>query len=73
MHILLSMNSATTNTVVFSNGSKRASIRVTKHADGSVTAELSKSIVWRPIGGLRAAFNAQARPEAQGYKVVSAA
>jgi hypothetical protein len=73
MHILVSMNSATTNTVVFMNGSKRASIRVTKHADGRVTAELSKSIVWRPIGGLRAAFNAQAKLEAQGYKVVSAA
>jgi hypothetical protein len=67
------MNSATTNTVVFMNGSKRASIRVTKHADGRVTAELSKSIVWRPIGGLKAARSQMDAARAEGYAVVAAA
>jgi hypothetical protein len=67
------MNSATTNTVKMVKGSKTVSLRITKHEDGRVTGEVSRSIVWKPIGGLRATRNEMARLEAEGFKPVAAA
>lgn len=68
------MSDATTeqNVVALSNGSREASIRITKHADGRVSSEVCMSIAWRSIGGLQAAFSRQARLEAKGYNVVGA-
>jgi hypothetical protein len=66
------MNEAAVNVVILAKGSKRASIRVTKHADGRVSSEVCMSIAWRSIGGLQAAFGEQGRLEAVGYKVAAA-
>jgi hypothetical protein len=60
------------NVVTLAKGNKRASIRITKHADGRVSSEVGMTIAWRSLGGLDAAFNEQARLEAQDYKVVAA-
>lgn len=60
------------NVVTLSNGKREASIRVTKRADGRVTSEVCKTVAWRDLGGLQAAFSEQARLEAEGYKVVGA-
>lgn len=64
---------ATTNTVKLSNGDRDVYLRVTKHANGRISGEVSRSIAWKPIGGLRATRREMARLEADGFKVVAAA
>ena len=79
MAYCMGMKSAASKTVVgvnvvrFSNGKRQAAIKVTRYADDRVEAEVARSIAWRKIGGLKAAFNEQARLEAEGFKVVAAA
>ena len=67
------MNSATTNTVRITKGSKQIAFRVTRHGDGRVTAERSSGVVWRPIGGLKAARSQMDAARAEGFEVVAAA
>jgi hypothetical protein len=60
------------NVVTLAKGNRQASIRITKHADGRISSEVSMSIAWRSLGGLQAAFGEQGRLEAVGYRVVGA-
>lgn len=66
-----------TNVVRLAKGEGKAKrevyFRITKHEGGRVTAEISRSIVWKPIGGLKAAQNQMAKLRDEGFDVVAAA
>jgi hypothetical protein len=68
-----STGEAMVNVVRLVMGKRQVAFRVTKHQDSRVTAERSNGVVWKPIGGLQAARNQEAKLKAEGFKVVAAA